>query len=314
MTGFPSLRRSVLVALFALALHSPSPAFAQAPLDALALRLDLDDPVRIEDQSGGVARGRLTGLTPDELVIQTEQGERRFPLRTVREVGVRGYGLLRAALIGAGAFAVLGGVAMCAHDEDRCAVIGPLGAAPIGAGLGLAVGALIPRTRPVFRTPAERASLPSSHADEQGFVADLALRVNLDDQLQVESQSGRRTTGRLTRLNADVFTLRTAAGEMAFSRETVRSVGVRRRPLRIAVLSGAGAGALVGALAACASADREECADAPLLVGALGAGVGLLVGALTPRTTVVYPEPDRRVFVSPVIEPGGIAITVARRW
>jgi len=315
VAGIQSTRRTVLVALSVLALHTAPPAFAQASFDTLALRLNLDDPVRIEDTSDGTASGRLTGLTPDALVLQTDRGERRFTRGTVREVRVRGYGLSRAATIGAAAFAVLGGVAMCAHDEERCAVIGPLGAAPIGAGLGLVIGALVPRTRPVYRASRDGTVAPLAPAEEQaGFFADLALRVNLDDQLQVEPQSGGTTTGRLTRLTADAFTLHTAAGDATFTRQTVRRVSVRRHPTRVAVLSGAGAGALIGAVAACTGSEREECADAPLMAGALGAGAGLIVGVLTHRTAGVYPEADRLLRVSPLISRSAIGVSLARRW
>src|SRR3989304_5341034 len=90
---------------------------------------------------------------------------------------------------------------------------------------------------------------------------DLPLRVNLDDQLRVEDQSGVKATGRLTRLTADEITIHTDAGEKHFTREAVRQVAVRRRPLRLAVLIGAGAGAVTGAVLACTGPDREECAD-----------------------------------------------------
>ena len=56
---------------------------------------------------------------------------------------------------------------------------------------------------------------------------DLALRVNLHDQLQVEDRSGVKTTGRLTRLTRDEIAIQTKAGEKRFTRETVRAVAVR---------------------------------------------------------------------------------------
>ena len=310
-----SIRRTVVVLLLALVLLVPSRASAQARFEDLALQVNLDDQLQIEDQSGRKAAGRLTGLTPDEIVIQTNAGESRFARGTVREVAVRGYGLRRGAFIGAGLFAVLGAVAMCAHGEENCAIIGPLGAAPLGAGLGLAIGALIPRMRPVYRAAEGRACVPPGRAGVQaGFLSDLALRVNLEDQIQVEDRSGARTTGRLTRLTAEEVMVHTDAGEKRFTREAVRQVGLRRRPLRMAVLIGAGAGATVGAIAACRGPNREECADAAIMAGALGAGLGLAAGVLTHTTAIVYPEGDRQASGLHVISRGAIGVRVARQW
>ncbi|HLE77243.1 MAG TPA: hypothetical protein VJA65_02405, partial [bacterium] len=149
---------------------------------------------------------------------------------------------------------------------------------------------------------------------QASLLEDLALRVNLNDQLRVDDRSGVGTTGRLTRLTADEITLQTAAGEKHFTRETVRQVAVRRQPLRMAVLIGAGAGAATGAVAACAGPEREECADAPIMAGAFGAGLGLVVGALIHRTTIVYPEAEKRTLISPVISRDAGGVRVSLYW
>jgi hypothetical protein len=179
----------------------------------------------------------------------------------------------------------------------------------------MAIGALIPRMSPVYRASKDRVSAsPSPGGVQAGFLSDLALRANLDDQIQVEDRSGVRTTGRLTHLAANEIVVRTDAGEKRFARETVRQVAVRRRPLRMAVLIGAGAGAAAAAVAACKGPDREECADAPILAGGLGAGLGLAVGAVIHQTALVYPEPDSKVFVLPVISRDAVGVSVGRRW
>ena len=149
---------------------------------------------------------------------------------------------------------------------------------------------------------------------QASLLEDLALRVNLDDQLRVEDSSGVTTTGRLTRLTADEITVHTGAGEKHFTRENVRQVAVRRQSLRMATLIGAGAGAAIGAVAACTGEDREECVDAPILAGAVGAGVGLAVGALIHKTTIVYPEPEKRTFIVPAISRGAVGVRVRRQW
>ena len=304
----------------ALILLGPSRGWAQVlqSFEELALRVNLDDQLRVEDQSGGRTTGRLTRLTRDEMAIQTEAGEKRFTSDTVREVALRGHALRKGALIGAGLFAVLGAVATCSHEGGgNCVIIGLFGAAPIGAGVGLAIGALTSRMRAVYRAPENRASVPPSGGAigvQASLLEDLALRVNLNDQLRVDDRSGVGTTGRLTRLTADEITLHTDAGEKRFTRDAVRQVAVRHHPLRMGVLIGAGAGAAIGAVAACTGSSREECADAPIVADAVGAGLGLAAGALMHRTTIVYPEAEKRTLIVPVISRDTVGIRVSRCW
>jgi hypothetical protein len=297
---------------------SQGSAQALQSFDDLALRVNLHDQLQVEDQSRVKIAGRLTGLTRDEIVIQTEAGEKRFTRETVHAVAVRGHALGRGALIGAGVFAVLGAVATCSHEGGKnCVIVGGFRAAPIGAGAGLAIGALTSRTRAVYRESENHAYVPRSErmiGGQASLLEDLGLRVNLNDRLLVEDASGGRTAGRLSRLTAGQITLQTAAGEKHFTRQTVRQVAVRRRPLRLAVLIGAGAGAAAGAVAACTGTEREECADAPIIAGAFGAGLGLAVGALIHKTTIVYPEPEKRTSIVPAISRGGLGVTVSRRW
>jgi hypothetical protein len=171
--------------------------------------------------------------------------------------------------------------------------------------------------KPIYRAPEDGVSVRPTRAAggvQASLLEDLGLRINLDDRVRVDDQSGGRTTGRLTRLTADEIALQTATGEIRFTRETVRQVALRHRPLRMAVLIGAVAGAAAGAVAACTRQEREECADAPIMAGALGAGLGLAVGALMHTTTIVYPEPEKRTFVVPAISRDAVGIRVSRRW
>lgn len=314
------MRNVLISAAIALVLWAPSPGVAQpspSPQE-LALHLNLDDLVRIEDTSGVRTTGRLTHLTVDEIAVQTDSGEKRFTRDSVRGVAVRGYSLGKGALTGAGVFAVLGAVANCSHEGGgACILIGSLGGAPIGAGIGLVIGALAPRMRTVYPTrqgAAPVSTLPAAIGVRAGPLEDLTLRVNLDDQLEIEDQFGVTTIGRLTRLTANEITIRTAAGERPFTHEAIRQVAVRRRPLRTASLIGAAVGAAAGAVAACTGSDRGECADAPTMLGAAGAGVGLVLGALVHRTTVVYPEPSAQAFVSPVVSRSGVGIRASLHW
>jgi hypothetical protein len=82
----------------------------------------------------------------------------------------------------------------------------------------------------------------------------------------------------------------------------------------MAVLIGAGLGAALGAVAGCTGPEREECADGPIIAGGLGAGAGLVVGALIQRTTIVYPEPKKRTVVVPAISRDAAGVRVSLRW
>jgi hypothetical protein len=313
------MRRTMVVSLAVLLLSTPSQSSAQVlqSFEDLALRVNLDDRLRVEDQSKARITGRLIRLTPDAITIQTHTGEKRLTSETIHEVARRSRPLGKGALIGAAVFAVLGAVAVCSHEDEsnNCVLTGALGAAPIGAGVGLAMGALVSSMKTIYRMPEGRTSVPPSPGGVQpGLLGDLALRVNLDDQLRVEDQSGARITGRLTHLTADEITIHTDAGEKQFTREAIRQVALRKRPVRLAVLVGAGVGAAAGAIAACTGDEREECPDAPILAGALGAGVGLAVGALMPRATIVYPEAQTRTSISPVLGHRAVGIVVSRQW
>lgn len=119
------------------------------------------------------------------------------------------------------------------------------------------------------------APAPGSAQELQSF-QDLALRVNLDDQLRVDDRSGSEPTGRLTRLTADELTLQTAAGEKRFTREAVRQVVA------------------------------THCA--------WPCSLGPVHGSLIHKTTVVYPEKPTRTVVVPAVSRDLVGVRVSRRW
>ena len=119
--------------------------------EQLALLVNLADQVHVLDRSGTVHAGRITQLTRAELTVQTEAGAKHFTSDSIRSVAVRYHPMLRAALIGAAAFAVVGAVAICSHrGGSDCALVGAVGAAPVGGGAGLTVGALTTRMKAVY--------------------------------------------------------------------------------------------------------------------------------------------------------------------
>jgi hypothetical protein len=311
---------TTFITFIALTVCIPAQSWAQTveSFDDLALQIDLEDRIRIEDQSRMETVGRLTHLSRDAIALHTAAGERRFPPDAVRSVARGDHPIGRGALVGAGIGAVLGAVVNCSRNGRRaCFATGAIGAAPVGAGIGLTIGALTSRMRVVYQARNGRPSDQPSGSPIGGpasLLEDLALRANLDDQLRVGSGSGPSTVGRLVRLTANEITLDTAAGERHFTREAIRQVVVRRHPLRMAVLVGAGIGAAVGAIAGCAGPGREECADAPIIVGAFGAGLGLAVGTLIHKTTAIYPDPERQTSIVPAISHGRVGVQLSRRW
>jgi hypothetical protein len=120
----------------------------------------------------------------------------------------------------------------------------------------------------------------------------LALRINLGDELRIEDRSAARSAGVVTGLTPDAITIAGSAGERRFTRAEVREVALRRRAHRIGVMVGAAAGAGLGAAAACFGDERRECADGAIILGATGAAVGFAIGSLVPRTAIVYRQPS----------------------
>jgi len=133
----------------------PGPARSPGPFDALALRVNLDDRIRVEDRSGAKTTGRLTRLTGDELTLETDAGEKRFRSDNVRAVGARGYPLGTGALIGAGVLTAAALAAPACRDNPDCS---PVAAGAVGAGVGLAVGALVPRMTRVYSATTPQAT------------------------------------------------------------------------------------------------------------------------------------------------------------
>jgi hypothetical protein len=98
----------------------------------LALHVNLGDQLRVRDRSGVTINGRLTGLTGTEITLETGSGVARVAVTAL-------------------AFA-----APACRDNPDCV---PIVAAPFGAGVGLAIGALVPRMKTVFRADEPRVAV-----------------------------------------------------------------------------------------------------------------------------------------------------------
>jgi hypothetical protein len=304
--------RVVLALSTAVVLLTPARGLAQ-PLQSfqdLALRLNLGDSIRIEGGAGERIGGRLTRLTRDEITISTDAGERRFKGVTIREVTVRRSSRREGVLIGAGIGGAVGALAGCLPaDRSECAD-GPILLGALGAGVGLALSALLPKSTTVY-LPRTGTSPSREGVLSPGLLEAVALHVNLDDRVRVEDVSGTRISGRLTHLTGAEMTIETDAGPRWFTAASVRAVAVRGYPI--------GKGALIGAaaftlLAATAPACRSNTDCSPIAAAPFGAGVGLAVGALIPRMTTVYPLPAKNLTFSPDIIRGGLGIRGSLRW
>jgi hypothetical protein len=96
------------IAAVALLFVAPSIATAQtSPFFDLALRVNVGDRLEVKDPSGATTAGRLAGLTPTEITLQTASGERRFGVG-VLSISVRHRSTRKAVLIGAGLGAAVG--------------------------------------------------------------------------------------------------------------------------------------------------------------------------------------------------------------
>jgi hypothetical protein len=276
----------------------------------LALRVNFDDRLRIEDQSGVRTTGRLTDLTRDEIAIRTGSGEQRFTSADVRAITIRRAPRRKSILVGAAAGAVAGALAGCAgQDRQECADA-PILLGGVGAGVGLALSALMARATTVYPSPIDVT--PSREAAElPGPLDDLALRVNLDDRLRVEDISGARITGRLTSLTGNEMTIDTGAGEKHYTSDQIRAVAVRSHRLVMGAIIGA---VSFPALLAASPHCRSDSDCMPVAAAPFGAGVGLAVGALIPRMRTVFRTEERRAWLSPEISRGTIGIRVSMPW
>jgi len=142
---------------------------------------------------------------------------------------------------------------------------------------------------------------------------ELHLRLKPGDTVWVVDAQGREVKGKLRELSSTSLTM-DSWGRKTFRAETVRLVKQKKaHPFGWGVLIGGGAGALI-AIALIAQEPDEASGVEPLILGGIGAGVGIGIAALVPRKEfVVYRAPGSnpvRVSLAPVVAPRarGIAL------
>ena len=135
----------------------------------------------------------------------------------------------------------------------------------------------------------------------------------------VTDTGGREEMGRVVELPGDV--LITTDGERTQRRRTIDIVRVRARhsdSLLNGALIGAGAAVASGLLLCNATEPWENCRDdvGPMIrIGALGAGSGIGVDALSRGRRTIYEAPGSiRGYVAPVVGPDRVGATLSLRY
>lgn len=137
----------------------PSTAWGQQPaqsLEQLAVRVAPGDALTVVHRSGSTMRGRLSAITPEELVLDVGGDLRRWRQADIRAIRLRGHdSILNGVLIGGAIGAGLGSLNYLDNDcrgDAACAAGLALGAAMCAAVGGL-VDALIRPSRLIYERP-----------------------------------------------------------------------------------------------------------------------------------------------------------------
>jgi len=314
------MRHSVATALLLALLVVPSRISAQRVQSVadLALRVNRDDLVKVRDQDGALVTGRVTQLTRSSFTIRTDAGERQFAGDKVREVALRGTSARKGALIGAGVFAVLGGVACSQHGTGSCAVMWPvLDAVVFGWPLGATVGGFIPSMGTIYRRPPDGAAVAApaeSAAGHASLLEDLGLVVNLGDALRVHRTTGDAIEGRVTGLTDDELAVTASAVETRIGRGAILRVAKMRDRIRHPGVIGAVVGAATGALSECGGGEDNDCDEGVVMGGLLGAGVGSFVGLFLHTWPVVFAEDAPHVSFRPALSVDAVGFRTSVRW
>ena len=149
--------KTVIVVAIAAILGAASASAQTAPGNTLSDTGLLSGAiVRITDSSGAVVQGKLVGLTPTSIRVKAGRSVKEWRASDILEIQKRHEdSVLDGALIGLGV-GVAAGIATaygsCTHPDSECEAIANAVFIPIGAGGGLAAGALIDRSMHRFDT------------------------------------------------------------------------------------------------------------------------------------------------------------------
>jgi hypothetical protein len=146
--------------------------------DAIRQRVNEGQRVRITDDQGQEWHGRIEALAPDNLVLLTKDRERRdIPYAAIVRIDRPHDTLANGALIGFASGAAFGMLAVIAEENADCDpgaffscgdptaaayVVIPSVTGAMGAGVGVAIDALIRRDPTLFRRGESRVTLAPS--------------------------------------------------------------------------------------------------------------------------------------------------------
>ena len=147
----------ILLVSMAVILAAATAGAQTAPSDTLSdTGLAPGAIVRITDSSGALVQGKLVGLTPTSIRVKAGRSVKEWRASDILEIQKRHEDtVLDGALIGLGV-GIAAGIATaygaCSHPDSECEAIANVVFIPIGAGGGLAAGALIDRSMHRFDT------------------------------------------------------------------------------------------------------------------------------------------------------------------
>jgi hypothetical protein len=147
-----------------------------------------------------------------------------------------------------------------------------------------------------------------------GEFSELPRRIHPGDSITVVDLAGQAWSGRVAELTADRIVLE-ARERITFERERVQEVKHCCDPLMNGTVIGLAAGAAFGFAAAVRFSGETRIGDGiqgALMFGGIGAGVGLCLDAIFPRTVVLYRA--SRLSVELDAWPVGPAAGVILRW
>jgi hypothetical protein len=155
---FPSFRGTLTGLILAAAVAMAAPAMAQPSGDGdlrfavLDGRLRGGDRVIVTGPAVGQVRGRFAGLSPETLLVETDDGPQRVALTDVAMVRRRRHGILLGTIIGAGVGAGLAIPMNMLLDAEGGEVMWPtIKLVALTTGIGIGIDALIDLPRTVYR-------------------------------------------------------------------------------------------------------------------------------------------------------------------
>ena len=146
--------------------------------------------------------------------------------------------------------------------------------------------------------------------------------IQMGQKIEVIDNQGRETKGRVSGLSDTSVTISADRQLTVIPFAHITQIARPNDSLANGALIGFGTGAALGLLAATSCDNSSGCFEGPgwvayttLLMGAMGAGVGVGVDALIRRDRIVYPrKPRPQARIAPAIGPGVRGVVFGLTW